>query len=391
MSAMEKHELHDKAARAFYARFQRRPEGIFRAPGRVNLIGEHTDYNDGFVLPVAVDRAAWLAASPREDGWATVRALDMKNDEQTFTVDRVPPSDGGWSDYPKGVVWTLLEDNFKLKGLDAVLTSDVPVGAGMSSSAALEVVFGYAWMTFSGFELDLPDLALLCQRAENQYVGVNCGIMDQMISACGKADHAMMLDTRSLERTYYPMPEGIAIVVADSMVRRALTGSEYNVRRAQCEQAVSILQNHLPDIQALRDVSVESLERFRAELPDVVYRRARHVITENDRVLKVTQELESGNIERVGEMLVEGHHSLRDDYEVSIPELDTLVEAAVEVDGCYGARLTGAGFGGCIIALVAEDVVPEIETHLTEVYEAVHDKKPTVYVTRPADGVSRVV
>jgi galactokinase len=388
---MEEHELQDKAARAFYARFQRRPKGIFRAPGRVNLIGEHTDYNDGFVLPVAVDRAAWLAASPREDAWATVRALDMKNDEQTFPVDRIPSSDGGWSDYPKGVVWALLEDNFKLAGLDAVLTSDVPVGAGMSSSAALEVVFGYTWMAFSDFKLDLPDLALLCQKAENQYVGVNCGIMDQMISACGKSGHAMMLDTRSLERTYYPMPEGIAIVVADSMVRRALTGSEYNVRRAQCEQAVSILQEHLPDVRALRDVDVASLKAHRDELPDVVYRRARHVVTENDRVLQVTQELEAGNIERVGELLIEGHESLRDDYEVSIPELDTLVEAAVEVDGCFGARLTGAGFGGCIIALADEDVVSDLESHLQERYEAAHDREPTVYLTRPADGVVRVV
>jgi galactokinase len=388
---MEEHELQDKAARAFYARFQRRPKRIFRAPGRVNLIGEHTDYNDGFVLPVAVDRAAWLAASPREDAWATVRALDMKNDEQTFPVDRIPSSDGGWSDYPKGVVWALLEDNFKLAGLDAVLTSDVPVGAGMSSSAALEVVFGYTWMAFSDFKLDLPDLALLCQKAENQYVGVNCGIMDQMISACGKSGHAMMLDTRSLERTYYPMPEGIAIVVADSMVRRALTGSEYNVRRAQCEQAVSILQEHLPDVRALRDVDVASLKAHRDELPDVVYRRARHVVTENDRVLQVTQELEAGNIERVGELLIEGHESLRDDYEVSIPELDTLVEAAVEVDGCFGARLTGAGFGGCIIALADEDVVSDLESHLQERYEAAHDREPTVYLTRPADGVVRVV
>ncbi len=211
-----------------------------------------------------------------------------------------------------------------------------------------------------------------------------------MISACGKAGFAMMLDTRTLERAYFTIPEGIAIVVADSTVRRALTGSEYNVRRAQCEQAVSILEKHLPDVKALRDVTPHQLERFRDEMPEVVYRRARHVVTENNRVLQVSRDLYEHRIEHVGELLVEGHRSLRDDYEVSIPELDTLVEAAVEVDGCYGARLTGAGFGGCIIALADEDAVPEIETHLNQVYDDAYGKQPTVYVTLADDGVARM-
>lgn len=386
----EEHALHEKVRKAFYARFQETPEIIVRAPGRVNLIGEHTDYNDGFVFPIAVDRAAWVAASPREDAWATVRALDMRNDEETFPVDRVPSSNGGWADYPKGIVWAYLERAMEPVAINGALTSDVPVGAGMSSSAAVEVAFAYAWAQLSGFELKLSELALLCQKAENQYVGVNCGIMDQMISACGQAGHAMMLDTRTLERGYFRMPEGIAVVVADSMVRRALSGSEYNVRRSQCEQAVSILQEHYPDVKALRDVSPQQLERHRDEFSEVVYRRARHVVTEDRRVLQVARDLYDGNIEHVGQLLVEGHNSLRDDYEVSIPELDTLVEAAVEVEGCYGARLTGAGFGGCIIALADEDAVPDLETHLDKVYEDAYGKEPAVYVTRPDDGVARM-
>ena len=388
---MENHILFDKVTRAFSSRFHQQPTMVVRAPGRVNLIGEHTDYNDGFVLPVAVDRAAWLAVAPQDEPWATVRALDMHGDERTFPVDRVPSSDGGWSDYPMGVVWAFLERSLQPSGIKSVLSSDVPVGAGMSSSAAVELAFAYSWNVLGDLGIDLPDLALLCQLAENKYVGVNCGIMDQMISACGKAGHAMMLDSRSLERDYFSMPKGVAILVADSMVRRSLSTSEYNIRRAQCEQAVSILAEYLPGIKALRDVRVEDLQQHQEHLPEIVYRRARHVVTENDRVLRLSKKLSQGKLDDVGELLVLGHNSLRDDYEVSIVELDTLVAAATEVEGCYGARLTGAGFGGCIIALVDEDAVPDVENHITQVYTQKHGKSPAVYVTRPADGVSKFV
>lgn len=388
---MAENTPYTKVTSAFRTRYNESPSLIVRAPGRVNLIGEHTDYNDGFVLPVAVDRAAWLAIAPRDDAWATVRAVDMKNDDQTFPVDRVPSSDGSWADYPKGVVWAYLEDGRQPIGINAVLSANIPVAAGMSSSAAIEIAFGFAWDKLCGFGMTLPELALMCQKAENQYVGVNCGIMDQMISACGRAGHAMMLDTRTLERAYFSMPEGIAIVVADSMVRRALTGSEYNVRRAQCEQAVSVLQEHLPGIIALRDITMDELSRYESAMPEIVYHRARHVVTENARVLEVSRELYAGNIEHVGELLIEGHYSLRDDYEVSTPELDTLVATAIEVDGCYGARLTGAGFGGCIIALADENALPELQAHLSQVYEAEHGRQPTVYVTRPDNGVSQII
>ncbi len=384
-------ESYRKVVHMFESRFQRSPEIVVRAPGRINFIGEHTDYNDGFVMPVAVDRAAWVAAAPQtREPWTTVRALDMGGEESIFAMDRVPASAGGWADYPKSLVWAFLERKLRPVPIDAVLTSDVPVGAGMSSSAAVELAFAYTWGQLSGFELSPEELALLSQHAENEYVGVNCGIMDQMISATGRAGYAMLLDTRSMERGYFSLPKGIALVVADSGVRRSLSNSEYNVRRVECEQAVSVLKQHIPEIKSLRDVSLSALRKYGKHLSDVVFRRARHVVTENLRVIAVAKALQTNDLEQVGELLVDGHRSLRDDYEVSIPELDTLVEAAVEVEGCYGARLTGAGFGGCIIAIADEDAVPELKSHLGDAYDENFDRRPTVYVTHSADGVAKM-
>lgn len=386
---MIEHPLYKKVAQTFRARFLRDPEVMVRAPGRVNLIGEHTDYNDGFVLPIAVDRAAWVASASCREPQATLRAIDMKNDEVVFPVNQVPTSSGGWGDYPAGIVWAFLNRGLRPFGLEAVLSSDVPVGAGMSSSAAVEVAFALTWSVFSGFGLALEELALLAQRAENEYVGVSCGIMDQMISACGKAGHAMLLDTRSLERSYIPMPEGITVIVADSQVRRSLSGSEYNARRSQCEEAVRLLRTAgLPEIRALRDVTPVELARYGAALPEVILRRTRHVVSENARVHQVVAALQEGDLESVGALLLEGHRSLRDDYEISIPEIDALVAAAMEVPGCYGARLTGGGFGGCIIALVDTGVVTEVEAHLKQTYRTQFGKEPGVYAVHPADGAS---
>lgn len=379
--------LYRRAVQGFRARFLREPELVVRAPGRVNLLGGHTDYNEGFVLPVAVDRAAWVAVAACREPQATLRALDMGNDEVIFSVQRVPASTGNWADYPKALLWAFLERGLRPVGCEAVLTSDVPVGAGMSSSAAVELAFAYAWNVLSGFGLTLDELALLSRRAENEYVGVNCGIMDQLVSACGRAGTAMCLDTRTLQRAYIPLPPGVAIVVADSRVRRALASSEYNLRRARCEQAVALLQTQLPHIRALRDVTPKDLQRYGSLLPDVVLRRVRHVVRENIRVKQAARALHRGDLATVGVLLKEGHRSLRDDYEVSAPELDVLVEAACEVPGCYGARLTGAGFGGCSIALADESVVPELETHLVETYVARFDEEPAVYVVYSADGV----
>lgn len=387
---MTQHPLYEQVTQSFHGRFQAAPQLVVRAPGRVNLIGEHTDYNQGLVLPMAVDQAAWLAVSPAAEPWANIRAINMGNDDVSFLVDRVPASMGGWSDYPKGIVWAFIDRGLQPMGLNAVLASDVPVGAGMSSSAAVELTFAFAWNTLGEFGLSPAELALLAQKAENAYVGVNCGIMDQMISACGKAGHAMLLDTRSMERGYFPVPDGVAIVVIDSMVRRALAASEYNARRAQCEEAVRLLRERLPAIHSLRDVSMADLERYGAELPETIFRRARHVVSENGRVLQAAKNLHAGNTEAVGVLLVDAHRSLRDDYEVSVPELDALVAAAVEVPGCYGARLTGAGFGGCAIALAAEAAVPELQQHVSQTYQAQFAQAPHIYVTHAANGVAAI-
>jgi galactokinase len=374
---------------AFQSHFDRQPEIVVRAPGRANLLGGHTDYNDGYVLPVAIDRAAWIAATPIEAHEAHVRALDLDK-AAMFSLDTIPPADGSWADYPRAVAWALQERGLELQGMEAVLSSTVPVGSGLSSSAAIEVAFGYTWQVLAGFELDRRDLALICQRAENGYVGVNCGILDQMASALGAAGHARLLDCRTLESELVPMPDGIAVIVADTKVRRQLASSEYNVRRAQCEQAVEILGEHLPGIRALRDISSEELERFREYLPDIVYRRARHVVADNARVLQAADALRDGDVVSVGELMRDCHISLRDDYEVSSPELDALAEAAWEVEGCYGARLTGAGFGGCTVSLVAEEAVPGFEVHVSQAYEDAFDCGPDIYACRVADGVARV-
>jgi galactokinase len=260
----------------------------------------------------------------------------------------------------------------------------------MSSSAAVEVAFGYTWQTLSSFALERPELAKVCQHAENAYVGVNCGIMDQMASAMGREGHAMMLDCRTLDIEPVPLPDGVAIVVADSGVRRELASSEYNVRRAQCEEAVEILSKHLAGIRALRDVSPAELERHRDRLSDVVYRRARHVVTDILRVKVAAQALRQADVNEVGRLMTSCHISLRDDYEVSSPELDQLAEAAWSVPGCYGARLTGAGFGGCIVALVTTDAVPEFESRVYTEYQKAFNRRPIITICQSANGVERL-
>jgi galactokinase len=377
-----------KVLSAFRARFAHPPAMVVRAPGRVNLLGGHTDYNEGYVLPVAIDRAAWVASAPITARETRVSAIDLGGDV-IFPLDVIPPSDGGWADYPRGVSWALQEHGLKLPGMEAVLTSNVPVGAGLSSSAAVEVAFAYTWQQLSDFQIDPPDLALICQRAENGYVGVNCGIMDQMTSVMGVEGHALLLDCRTLEVQPVPLPADVAVVVADTGVRRRLAASEYNVRRAQCEQAVRILNEHLPGIRALRDVSLDGLKRLRSHLPDVIYRRALHVVTGNMRVLLAAAALRRGDVFTVGALMKASHASLRDYYEVSSPELDALAEAACEVPGCAGARLTGAGFGGCIVALVAAAAVSEFESHVSAAYEAACDRQPVIYVCRSAGGVGQ--
>ncbi|MCS6963276.1 galactokinase [Thermoflexus sp.] len=377
-----------RAIHVFRERFGEPPSLRARAPGRVNLIGEHTDYNDGFVLPIAIDRAVWVAARPRPDRQAYLIAADF-GEEAGFSLDGLRPGSlRGWAAYPAGVAWALERSGVHLPGLDAVISGDVPIASGLSSSAALEVAFAVAWLTLSGREMPRLELARLCQRAENEFVGVRCGIMDQMAALFGRRGHALLIDCRSLETRLIAIPEEVVVLVADSGVRRELAASGYNERRAQCEEAVRRLQRRYPGIRALRDVSPAQLEEARAELPELIYRRARHVVTENDRVLAAVAALERRDLLAFGEGLNASHESLRLDYEVSAPELDTLVEAARSVPGVYGARLTGAGFGGSILAVVQREAVQAASEAMARLYEARFGRRPALFAVAPDEGAT---
>jgi galactokinase len=381
--------MQNKVITEFTARFRRKPDLVVRAPGRVNLLGGHTDYNEGFVLPVAIDRDAWVAASRLTEPEARVLALDMQQ-EVSFSLEPVPPADGSWADYPRGVSWALRQDGLPLAGIEALLASQVPVGAGLSSSAAIEIAFAWAWQSLAGGGIDRTRIAVACQKAENEYVGVNCGVMDQMAAAWGLAGHALLLDCRSLEVVRVPLPAGVAIVVLDSGVRRELASSEYNRRRNECEQAVEILLQHLPGIKALRDVSVSDFAELEHLLPDVPRMRARHVVTDNARVLGAVEALRQGDLVAVGEAMRLCHGSLRDDYQVSSSELDLLAETAWRVPGCYGARLTGAGFGGCVVALAKLGAVDELTRRVGEAYQEQFGRLPAATVCASSDGVAVV-
>ena len=369
---------------------------IVRAPGRVNLLGEHVDYNDGFVLPAAIDRATYITFSPSETDHSTVRAVDMEQ-QVSFSPQTFPAkaqTDGSplpeWALYPAGVMWALNEAGLKTRGMNAVFTSNVPRGSGLSSSASVEMAFLLGWQTIDEWTLPAMQRALLGQKAENKYVGVNCGIMDQFASACGVENRLLLLDCRSLEWKTIPLPEDAAIVIADTTVRRKLTSGEYNRRRFACEEAVRLLKQDLPKIQSLRDVRVEQFNRLAGKLPEEVAKRARHVVEEIERSKQAEALLEAGNVQKFGELMNECHVSLRDLYEVSCPELDVMVSVAQSLEGCYGARLTGAGFGGCTVNLVASEKAKDFAAALAKGYETQTRLKPEIYITRASNGAEVV-
>src|SRR6266545_3361761 len=367
------------------------PRLMVRAPGRVNLIGEHTDYNDGFVFPAAINRATYVAARPRDDNLVHVVAVDL-GDEDEFALDRIERSAAHpWSDYIRGVAKGLLAAGHSLDGANLLITSDVPRGSGLSSSAALEVATGYAFQLLNRLNILGEELALLAQGAENSFVGVQSGIMDQFISALGRRDHALLLDCRDLSYRPVPLPPDAQIVVCDSHVERRLAGSAYNERRQECDEAVRLLKQWYPKILALRDVTVAQLHAHEGALPELVCARARHVITENDRALRSVAALESGDVAAFGRLMNESHASLRDDYQVSIPEMDTLVAAAQRVPGCYGSRLTGAGFGGCTVSLVQAAAVTRFKADVAAAYQSATGRATTIYVCRASDGVGRAL
>jgi galactokinase len=372
--------------------YHARPTFIARAPGRVNLLGEHVDYNDGWVLPVAIDRATHVAVGECPSALVSLHAADL-DDGVTFRVTELESKMdvrgqplAHWALYAAGTAWALKGRGLDVRGMDAVIASDVPRGAGLSSSASVEVAYATAWSRLGDWGLPPMELALTCQRAENQYVGMNCGIMDQFASACGRAGHALLLDCRTLEWEPVRMPEGVAIVVADTMVRHELVTSEYNLRRAQCEEAVRVLSRVLPGIRALRDVSVAEFHRHRDLLPEVIARRAQHVVNECERTRRAAALLKAGDAVSFGQLMNEGHASLRDLYETSCPEADMMTSAAQTIEGCYGARLTGGGFGGCTVNLVAASAADDFKRELASRYAKAIGKTPEIYVCRSADG-----
>jgi galactokinase len=373
---------------AFGERFPGTPT-IVRAPGRVNLIGEHTDYNDGYVMPVAIDRDVMLAVRARDDGIVHLYSLDFDGttefDLRAIERDEAQP----WSNYVRGVAQQLLKAGFPPRGMEGVLQGNVPIASGLSSSAAMEIATAMAFQAVTGFEMDGVRMALLCQKAEQEFMGVRVGIMDQFISRLGQAGRALFVDCRTLEFQAIPLHDaGHRFVIADSHASRELAGSEYNVRRRQCEEAVAALRSGLPEVRALRDVSPRDFLRHSAPLSTVAGRRARHVVTENDRVLQAIDALVGGNLIAFGALMNESHESLRYDYEVSSRELDTLVAAARQVEGCLGSRLTGAGFGGCTVSLVREDAVPAFTEHVTQEYQRQTGREATIYICRAVDGAS---
>jgi len=380
---------YEQLTACFRQTFDEDPLCIARAPGRVNLIGEHTDYNDGFVFPAAITYDVAIALTPREDGRVRLYSVTFGQQTEFDLGDIRKVTCLTWSNYIRGVADVLQKSGHSLRGMDAAITGDVPVSSGLSSSAALEVASCLAFEAASGFSLPPVDRAKLCQRAEREFVGVQCGIMDQFISALGRRDHALFLDTRTLEYEAVPLPSsGVEIVISNTNKPRGLTGTEYNKRRSECEQAVAVLKKHLGGITALRDVTLDQLLRYRDELDPVVFRRARHVITENDRVVESVRALKAGDLQAFGRLMNDSHRSLRDDYEVSCAELDTLVEAALDVEGVYGSRMTGAGFGGCTVSLVASDSVEEFTRTVGEKYAQAARREATFYVCRAADGAS---
>ena len=363
---------------------------IYHAPGRVNLIGEHTDYNDGFVLPAAIDYTCWVAIARRDDRKLIFHSKEF-NDTRELNLDGLlPKPKGDWSDYPVGVAWELLKLGIKLRGAMLSVVSDVPIGAGLSSSASLEVAVGFALLN-ENVPIDRTQLALACQRAENEFVGARCGIMDQYIACYGQQGHAVLLDCRSLTHKFIPIPGELSLVVCNTMVKHEHAGSAYNVRRAECEEVVSRLTSFVPGIRVLRDVSMEQLELYSEKLTPPLYRRARHVVTENERTQKFALALQKNEIGALAPLMAESHRSLRDDFEVSCVELDSMVEIAAKQKGVFGARMTGGGFGGCTINLVGNAHAEEFKRNVAVEYSKQTGITPAIYICQASAGAGEAV
>jgi galactokinase len=373
----------DRAVDAFREAWGVAPALIVRAPGRVNLIGEHTDYNEGFVLPMAIDRAVWIALTPRPDDRVVVHAADFQS-EAEIELDRLEKGGPPWSEFVRGVAWALGAAGHRLTGWQGVVCGDVPIGAGLSSSAALEVAAARAFAAGSRIAWDPLEMARLAQRAENEWVGVPCGIMDQLASTAGVDGHALLIDCRTLEVSPVPLPAGVSVAVLDTGTRREVGASAYEERRRACRQAAETL-----GAAALRDVSLQDLARAAAALPESTLRRARHIVTENERTLQAAHALRRGDAIELGHLMNASHTSMRDDFEISTPELDEIV-ACSRRNGCLGARLTGAGFGGCAVALVWQNDLADFADHVAGEYQAATGRAARIYVCQAAGGAEVV-
>ena len=386
---MSMHELHQRVLGTFSAAFGGTPALVARAPGRVNLIGEHTDYNDGFVLPCAIDFDTMVALSPRDDAEVHVVASDFADQTDRFSLAGVIAHhpQGGWADYVRGVLAMLRDAGMPAKGANVALGGNVPRGAGLSSSASLEVALALAFRHLHRLDhLDNTALAVLAQRAENGFVGCNCGIMDQLISARGVAGHALLIDCRTLAATPVAIPPSFVVMIVESRVQRGLVDSEYNLRRQQCETAARQV-----GVSMLRDSSLAMLEAASLALDPVILRRARHVVTENARTVQAADALACGDMRRMGELMAASHASMRDDFSITVPAIDQLVamlQLAIGPDG--GARMTGGGFGGCVVALMRASRVDAVRAHIRQHYRSPEGKPAIVHVCHPGAGAGLV-
>ncbi|WP_294832676.1 galactokinase [uncultured Gilliamella sp.] len=380
--------LIEKTTQAFESQFGYQPDTVVQAPGRVNLIGEHTDYNDGYVLPCAINYQTVISCHKRSDNIIRVIALDYHHQQDEFSLDKPIEKHPNyqWANYVRGVVKHLKKYADNIHGADFVISGNVPQGAGLSSSASLEVAVGKMFQVLYQLPLDGTKLALIGQEAENQFVGCNCGIMDQLISALGEAQHALLIDCRTLGTHPVSIPDDLAVVIINSNIKRGLVDSQYNTRREQCEAAAEAL-----GVRALRDASLAELEVIESTLDPVVFKRARHVITENERTLLASHALEVRDYKLLSLLMAQSHKSMRDDFEITVPAIDYLVEIVHKVIGDEGGvRMTGGGFGGCVVALVPKDKVDDVKAVVHNHYQQKFGIKETCYVCQPSEGASAI-
>ncbi len=360
--------------------FSKSPELLIKSPGRINLMGEHTDYNDGYVFPMGIQSSMWLAVSKRDDHQVNCYSLNL-SEMKSISIDKIVNREKSWGEYIKGVAWSLRKSGYKLAGWDGVFYSEIPVGAGLSSSAALELSFARAFAKFSNIKWSSKEMAIICQRAENEWVGVNCGIMDQLIVAAAKENSALLIDCRSLDFDEITIPSNIAFLIMDTSTRRGLVDTKYNQRRNSCQLASRLL-----NVKSLRDISLSFLKKAEHKLDKTIYKRAYHVVTENERTIEVSKIIDNGDISRVGELFKLSHESLRDCYEVSSPELDIMVDIANNNEHCYGARMTGAGFGGCAIAIVDDRFANEASNEIKMTYDKKTGLSSNIFVSKASEG-----